>query len=397
MISVRLPQSLKPVTDEHFARAVISTGVVAAVALTVTAGLAVARSGPLERTDAAKRVAQETGGDWSDAGLRRLTAEMDPAVLSIASRFDPGQPIEAAPGWRFAQDLSFLQAEGAEAQRINSAIPFTMGAVEPAAPFFLQARTTAERKRAVRCLANAIYYEAALEPIEGQQAVAQVVVNRVRDPNFPKSVCGVVYEGWERITGCQFSFTCDGALVRTPVPDLWEQARRVAEAALSGYVRKDVGAATHYHADYVAPYWAPGLVKIAQIGTHIFYRWPGLAGTPQALTAVYKGGELRLSEAVLTGRAARPKPVEVAALDGAVAKTVATIDPATGAARTRVTATLTPEPYGRRTASPEEIARINALLEERFPSKPEAPAQSQASAAPAAAAPVATAETSVAG
>ena len=89
----------------------------------------------------------------------------------------------------------------------------------------------------------AIYYEAASQSDEGQAAVAQVVLNRLRNPLFPKSVCGVVFEGSKLNTGCQFSFTCDGSLARRPSPDAWNRAQTVAARALNGYVVKGVGEA----------------------------------------------------------------------------------------------------------------------------------------------------------
>lgn len=163
-----------------------------------------------------------------------------------------------------------------------------------APPFILSVSDTAERSQAVECLADAVYYEAGFEPLDGQRAVAQVIVNRVRDPNFPKSVCGVVFQGFKRKTGCQFSFVCDGSMKRRPPrPEQANFARVIAEQALSGYVVKEVGTATHYHTDWVDPYWAPTLEKITQVGDHIFYRWPGQAGQPTALRASYEGGEVR--------------------------------------------------------------------------------------------------------
>jgi hypothetical protein len=114
-----------------------------------------------------------------------------------------------------------------------------------------------------------------MEPADGQRAVAQVVLNRVRHPAFPKTVCGVVFQGSERTTGCQFTFTCDGAIGRAPVPVLWARARRVAEEALAGQVYAPVGWSTHYHANYVVPYWSGTLAKAANVGRHIFYRWAG--------------------------------------------------------------------------------------------------------------------------
>jgi hypothetical protein len=145
--------------------------------------------------------------------------------------------------------------------------------------------------RSLQCMTQAIYYEAANEPTDGQRAVAQVVLNRMRSPAYPHSVCGVVYQGSERSTGCQFTFTCDGSLSRVPSAAGWARASAVAAAALSGYVYAPIGWATNYHADYVVPYWAQSLEKIATIGRHIFYRWGGNAGTGSAFTSRYAGAE----------------------------------------------------------------------------------------------------------
>src|SRR3546814_6638838 len=128
-----------------------------------------------------------------------------------------------------------------------------------------------------RCLTQAIYYESANEPLKGKRAVAQVVLNRLRHPAYPNSVCGVVYEGVNDPV-CQFSFTCDGSLLRQPMARQWNESRRVAAEALAGTVEPSVGSATHYHADYVLPRWAYTLAKIEKIGVHVFYRFPGRAG-----------------------------------------------------------------------------------------------------------------------
>jgi spore germination cell wall hydrolase CwlJ-like protein len=146
--------------------------------------------------------------------------------------------------------------------------------------------------RALECLTQAVYYEAASEGADGQRAVAQVVLNRMRHPAYPSSVCGVVYQGSERATGCQFTFTCDGSLARAPVPSLWKQARSVAQQALAGKVFAPVGHATHYHADYVLPYWADSLDKMLQIGRHIFYRLKGGLGASRAFSQRYSGHEV---------------------------------------------------------------------------------------------------------
>ena len=147
------------------------------------------------------------------------------------------------------------------------------------------------RSQALECLASAVYYEAGNEGPDGERAVAQVVLNRVRHPAFPASVCAVVYQGSTRPTGCQFTFTCDGSLTRRPDAEGWKLAYRVAQAALSGAVYAPVGLATHYHADYVVPYWASSLAKNAIVGAHIFYRWAGGWGQPAAFTDTYAGRE----------------------------------------------------------------------------------------------------------
>jgi spore germination cell wall hydrolase CwlJ-like protein len=170
------------------------------------------------------------------------------------------------------------------ALQVNAQIPLAGGPNPPAAPFTLGKASPETRARALECLTSAIYYEAAQEPTDGQRAVAQVVLNRVRHPAFPNSVCGVVYEGSTRVTGCQFTFTCDGSMAHAPIPSLWNRARRVAEAALKGYVFAPVGYATHYHANYVVPYWASSLVKNSVQGAHLFYRWAGGWGRPAAFT-----------------------------------------------------------------------------------------------------------------
>ena len=145
------------------------------------------------------------------------------------------------------------------------------------------------REKAVECLAYAAWYEAGNDPV-GQRAVMQTVINRVNHPAYPNSVCGVVYEGVNRPV-CQFSFTCDGSLLRRPMASKWNEAREVAKAALAGTVEPSVGSATHYHADYVVPRWAFTLAKINKIGAHIFYRFPGRAGGSNAFAAHWNGRE----------------------------------------------------------------------------------------------------------
>jgi len=182
---------------------------------------------------------------------------------------------------------SELRAVGEQARLINASLPFSTAPVQAARPFEI-AGGQLDHRRALLCLTQAVYYEAGFEPMEGRRAVAQVVLNRMRHPAFPKSVCGVVYQG-SNSPVCQFSFVCDGSLYRAPASGAWKQAEEVAREALDGYVERAVGSATHYHADYVAPRWAPMLTKITQLGAHIFYRWPGGWGQSGAFTGRYIG------------------------------------------------------------------------------------------------------------
>lgn len=148
-----------------------------------------------------------------------------------------------------------------------------------------------DRSRAEQCLTAAIYYEAASESDGGQRAVAQVVLNRVAHPSYPNSVCGVVFQGSERTTGCQFSFTCDGSMARKPSRMFWDRAQRIASEALSGAVYTPVGLATHYHTVQIYPYWAPSLAYLRTIGAHRFYSFKGAAGRQSSFSFAYRGAE----------------------------------------------------------------------------------------------------------
>ena len=142
---------------------------------------------------------------------------------------------------------------------------------------------TQDHARAQRCMTMAIHYEADSETLDGQRAVAQVILNRVAHPAYPSTVCGVVFQGSERVTGCQFSFTCDGTLVRRAPAAFGGSAARVAREALSGIVYAPVGLATHYHTTQILPYWASSLDQVGVVGAHVFYRWRGAAGRKAGL------------------------------------------------------------------------------------------------------------------
>lgn len=224
-------------------------------------------------------------------GTRALWADNVPAEqVQSAAHFSltPQKLLELTN--MNVDDHGQIMAEGLDAQQRNALIPLVGAGGLQAASFSIAAGNPAEMT-ALRCLTQAVYYEAAVEPIPGRRAVAQVVLNRVRHPAYPNSVCGVVYQGSERRTGCQFSFTCDGSLLRQPSARAWNEAQTIARAALAGYVEPSVGTATHYHADYVLPKWAFQLAKTSQIGRHIFYRFNGGWGQPSYFTARYNGAE----------------------------------------------------------------------------------------------------------
>jgi spore germination cell wall hydrolase CwlJ-like protein len=173
--------------------------------------------------------------------------------------------------------FQFKPVDADAAVEMNAAIPAYTGALTTAARFNGVWTSAQDQSRALDCLTAAIYYEAATETPQGQRAVAQVVINRLRDPNYPKSICGVVFQGSQRKTGCQFSFTCDGSLARPPSAPLWQRLRAIAWAAMNGQVEPSVGTATHYHTIWVVPYWQSGLQKLGVVGSHIFYTWLGSA------------------------------------------------------------------------------------------------------------------------
>ncbi|MCU0729899.1 MAG: cell wall hydrolase, partial [Sphingopyxis sp.] len=161
----------------------------------------------------------------------------------------------------------------------------------PAPRTVFRGATAIDTARAHYCLTAALYYEAASETDDGMRGVAQVVLNRVRHPSFPASVCGVVFQGSQRAGVCQFTFACDGAMARAPNRAGWQRASRIAAEALAGRVFAPVGLASHYHTQAVWPSWGRSLAMTNIIGAHIFHRWRGRWGTPAAFTQRYAGRE----------------------------------------------------------------------------------------------------------
>tara|TARA_R110000751_G_scaffold2018_18_gene10391 strand:+ start:187545 stop:188684 length:1140 start_codon:yes stop_codon:yes gene_type:complete len=232
-------------------------------------------------------------GEWADLksamGLAEERVAFAPMPFETPGDSFPGSAfyyLEDAP--RLAIDVSDLRQSEGTFETVEFTESHGAGA---AAQAFRQAGSGLDKARALQCLSMAVYYEAASESYAGQQAVAQVVLNRVAHPAYPASICGVVFQGSERTTGCQFSFTCDGSLRRTPARQAWAVAQSVALGALAGEVYQPIGLATHYHTNYVNPYWAASLDFIGAIGAHRFYRWKGGAGTAGAFTDAYAGSE----------------------------------------------------------------------------------------------------------
>ena len=216
------------------------------------------------------------------------TLRVEPTHASSATIIIPPAAAASLIAATSGEELVHNRAIGDQARLINASMPFSTTPIAASRPFDLSGSDPLDRRRALLCMTQAIYYEAGFEPLQGRRAVAQVVLNRMRHPAFPKSICGVVYQG-ARDPVCQFSFVCDGSLYRRPALGAWKEAEHIAAAAIDGFVERSVGSATHYHADYVAPYWAPRLAKIAQVGAHIFYRWPGAWGSTAAFSGRYVG------------------------------------------------------------------------------------------------------------
>ena len=210
-----------------------------------------------------------------------------------------------------AARITPIAAPTPEWAKLDPGMPYRLFEAEitPAQPFAERAKSAEDQLRSLDCLAQAVYYEARSETEDGQRAVAQVVLNRVRHPAYPNTVCGVVYQGSHLRTGCQFTFTCDGSLGYQPNAFAWARARRLAAEALAGEVYGPVGNATHYHTTAISPYWAPRLTRTAVVGAHVFYRMPGALGAPNAFTQNYAGWEPTAARAA---REYEPVPTIVA-------------------------------------------------------------------------------------
>jgi hypothetical protein len=223
-------------------------------------------------------------GERSSASLAALSfTDADPAegtaqtyfgvgtmgAPSGLQRWAPGaEPVPVARTADTDVKIAALESDGGEtvAKKDDSSLL--------ASPADRLQLTGKPRAKAEKCLADAVYFEARGEPFKGQQAVAQVVMNRVFSGYYPNDVCGVVYQNAARHLACQFTFACEGKdLNKVDEPDMWEQAKRIAKDMLDGRIwLAEVGHATHYHAYWVHPSWVHEMTKLYKLGVHTFYR-----------------------------------------------------------------------------------------------------------------------------
>ncbi|MFN3228657.1 MAG: cell wall hydrolase [Asticcacaulis sp.] len=242
------------------------------------------------RAKAERMMATKASGD-----VRNLLDSENPyareSALRIALRFDPYAVAGSAQRDRqtamLAQRLERVPSAQGSAVRLRKVSVTQAGfsdLLRPAIAARPMQFSGRHSTHDVDCLTQALYHEARGEGPQGMRAVAQVILNRVRHPAYPKTVCDVVYQGAFQRSGCQFSFTCNGAMSRRVERWAWRQAETVALEALSGKVMAEVGTATHFHTTAVQPDWSGRLIRVAQVGQHIFYRFNGRNGTNAALS-----------------------------------------------------------------------------------------------------------------
>ncbi|MEI9964959.1 MAG: cell wall hydrolase [Caulobacteraceae bacterium] len=229
------------------------------------------------------RIADAAAPGFSDEALQAEAAGMEPGALAVARRHDPFTAAGAAERDRDATLMAarLVRPRGPAAMAQLVRANYRQTTLAPAAAFHPLVDNPLESARDLECLSDAVYYEARGEGRSGQAAVAQVVINRVRHPAFPKTVCGVVFQGVQS-HACQFSFACNGAMRRPKEANAWREARAVAARALSGFVMAEVGRATHFHVAGIDADWGGRLLRVAQVGAHVFYRFGGGA-TAQAV------------------------------------------------------------------------------------------------------------------
>ncbi|WP_395644540.1 cell wall hydrolase [Terricaulis sp.] len=239
---------------------------------------------------------QREGAEWA-ARSTAFQAELEQQLIQGGSETARVEltSYHGGDGLRARGRATLFESADARATLLETVLRGPMATAEPA-----PAAEPQINPREHNCLSQAIYYEARGESYRGQVAVAEVIMNRVRSPAYPKSVCAVVYQGSHRATGCQFTFTCDGSLNRRPRGRAWTEAQHVATQVMMGYTRPMTQRATHYHTNAVNPVWSSGLVETTTIGSHVFYRFPTASERPiyqQALAR--RMGSRRQPEALI--------------------------------------------------------------------------------------------------
>jgi spore germination cell wall hydrolase CwlJ-like protein len=247
------------------------------------------------------RLADSTAGNWSDEALMGAPS-WDQGALAIAKRHDPysvaGAPERDRQSTYFAESRERFASQWSTPSADDTGLKPSVDTENSsdAIPFRASQLNSLNASRELDCLTTAVYYEARGEGSAGMKAVAQVVLNRVRHPSFPKSVCGVIYQGAGKGRGCQFSFACDGSMRKRKDMALWDRARDIASRAMDGETMNTVGSSTFFHATRLQPNWR-GLTRVATVGRHVFYRHSGARGSASLLAQ----GPLRGSGAVLNG------------------------------------------------------------------------------------------------
>ncbi len=231
----------------------------------------------------AERLEGATAAGFTEEALAAAAGGLDASALTIARRHDPYTVAGSAQRDRQAELMTArLEQLRPDARRNDLRRASLTDIAAAARPFRIDNALDASRD--LECLTQAAYYEARGEGSDGMRAVVQVVLNRARHPAFPRSVCGVVFQGSGRRVGCQFSFTCDGSMRGAVNRSAWNRARTVASAALSGAVYAGVGNATFFHTTGVSPSWRNSFLRVSQVGSHIFYRFGGRSGSANAFS-----------------------------------------------------------------------------------------------------------------
>jgi len=273
LISNTLPRaSAHALLGAAAAGSVVGLGLSAAYLAGASAPSAVMRAN-------AQALAPAAALTFSEAALQQNIALMQPGVQAIARRYDPLLAASAVMHDRQAAAFA-ARLERADPAPSGPTVASLMlrptlgvGRFDASSRFDLIVSDALDSARDLECLTQAVYYEARGESVQGQEAVAQVVLNRVRHPAFPKTVCAVVFQGASVGHGCQFSFACDGSMRDRREPAAWRRAESVASRALGGAVMAEVGRSTHFHAVGYGSQWDGDMIRVAQVGEHIFFRF----------------------------------------------------------------------------------------------------------------------------